>query len=80
MSCVCLEIEKRVRIAKILRAVIEFRSKKRRLDVVFNDSKFDLFVLMNVICFVDLFQSEMMLFSSKKMKKYFEIVKYELSN
>jgi hypothetical protein len=60
--------------------MIEFRFKKRRLDVVFNDSKFDLFVLMNVICFVDFFQSEMMLFSSKKMKKDFEIVKYELSN
>jgi hypothetical protein len=69
-----------VRIAKTLRVVIEFRSKKRELDVVFSDSKFDLFVLMNVICVADLFQSEMMLFSSKKMKEDFEIVKYELSN
>jgi hypothetical protein len=69
-----------VKIAKILRVVIEFRFKRRRFDVVHNDSKFDLFVLMNVICFADLFQSEMMLFSSKKMKKDFEIVKYELSN
>ncbi len=60
--------------------MIEFRSKKRRLDVVFSDSKFDLFVLMNVICFADLFQSEMMLSSSKKMKEDFEIVKYEFSN
>ncbi len=69
-----------MRIAKTLRVVIEFRSKKRELDVVFSDSKFDLFVLMNVICVADLFQSEMMLFSSKKMKEDFEIVKYELSN
>jgi hypothetical protein len=69
-----------VKIEKILRAVIKFRSKKRRLDVVLNDSKFDLFVLVNEICFADLLQSEMMLFSSKEMKKDFEIVKYEFSN
>jgi hypothetical protein len=55
VSCVCLWIEKRMRIAKILRAVIEFRSKKRKLDVVFNDSKFDRFILMIMICFIDLF-------------------------
>jgi hypothetical protein len=35
---------------------------------------------MNVICFADLFQSEMMLSSLKKMKNDFEIVKYEFSN
>ncbi len=69
-----------MKIEKILRAVIEFRFKKRELDVVFNDSKFDLFVLMNVICFADLSQNEMMLFSSKEMKEDFEIVKYEFSN
>ncbi len=33
--CVCLWIEKRVRVAKILRAEIRFRAKKRELDVVF---------------------------------------------
>jgi hypothetical protein len=33
-----------------------------------------------MICFVDLLQSEMMLFSSKEMKENFEIVKFELSN
>jgi hypothetical protein len=60
--------------------VIEFRFKKKILDVIFNHSKFDLFVLMNVICFVDFFQSEMMLSLSKKIKKDFEIVKYEFSN
>ncbi len=80
VSCVCLWIEKRVRIAKILRVVIEFRSKKRELDVVFSDSKFDLFVLINVICFADLVQSEMMLISSKEMKEDLKIVKYEFSN
>ncbi len=80
VSCVCFWIEKRMKIAKILRAVIEFRFKKRKLDVVFNDSKFDLFVLMNVICFADLLQSEMMLFSSKEMKEDFENVKHEFSN
>ncbi len=69
-----------MRIAKTLRAVIEFRFKKRELDIILNDSKFDLFVLMNVICFVHLFQSEIMLFSSKEMKKDFEIVTYEFSN
>jgi hypothetical protein len=35
---------------------------------------------MNVICFADFSQSEMMLFSLKEMKEDFEIVKYELSN
>jgi hypothetical protein len=69
-----------MRVAKVLRIVIEFRFKKKELDVVFNDSKFDRFVLVIMICFVDFFQSEMMLFSSKKVKKEFEIVKYELSN
>ncbi len=69
-----------MRIEKTLRAVIKFRFKKRRLDVVFSDSKFDLFVLVNEICFADLSQSEMMLFSSKEMKEDFEIVKYEFSN
>ncbi len=69
-----------MRIAKTLRAVIEFRSKKRELDVVSNDSEFDLFVLVNVICFADLSQNEMMLFFSKEMKEDFEIVKYEFSN
>jgi hypothetical protein len=38
------------------------------------------FALMNVICFVDLFQNEIVLFSSKEMKEDFEIVKCELSN
>ncbi len=71
---------KKMKVAKILKAVIEFRSKKRELDVVFSDSKFDQFVLMFVICFVDLFQSEMMLLSSKKMKNDYEMMKFELSN
>ncbi len=71
---------KRVRVAKILRTVIEFRFKKRRLDVVFSESKFDQFVLMSMICFVDLFQREMMSFSSKKMKNDYEIMKFEFSN
>jgi hypothetical protein len=69
-----------MRIAKTLKAVIEFRFKKRELDVVFNDSKFDQFVLMSVICFVDFFQSEMMLFSSKKMKNDYKMMKFESSN
>jgi hypothetical protein len=68
-----------MKIAKVLKIVIEFRSKKRKLDVVLNDSKFDRFVLMIMICFVDFFQNEMTLFSSKKMKKEFEIVKCEFS-
>jgi hypothetical protein len=71
---------KRVRVAKILRTVIEFRFKKRRLDVVFSESKFDQFVLMSMICFVDLFQREMMSFSSKKMKNDYEMMKFEFSN
>jgi hypothetical protein len=77
--CVSLN-QKKVKIAKILKAVIEFRFKKKELDVVFNDSKFDQFVLMSVICFVDLFQSEMMLFSSKEMKNDYEMMKFEFSN
>ncbi len=78
---VCVSLNrKKVRVAKILRAVIEFRSKKRKLDVVFNDSKFDQFVLMFVICFVDFFQSDMMLSSSKKMKNDYEMMKFEFSN
>jgi hypothetical protein len=60
--------------------VIEFRSKKRRLDVVFSDSKFDQFVLVSMICFVDLLQSEMMLLSSKEMKDDYEMMKFEFSN
>ncbi len=71
---------KRVKVAKILRVVIEFRSKKRKLDVVFSDSKFDQFVLVFMICFVDLFQSEMMLLPSKKMKDDYEMIEFELSN
>ncbi len=77
--CVSLN-RKKVKIAKILRAVIEFRFKKRRLDVVLSDSKFDQFVLMFVICFIDFSQSEMMLLSSKKMKNDYEMMKFELSN
>jgi hypothetical protein len=50
--CVFLN-RKKVRVAKTLKAVIEFRFKKRELDVVFNDSKFDQFVLMFMICFID---------------------------
>jgi hypothetical protein len=69
-----------MKIAKILRIVIEFRFKKKEFDIIFNDSKFDLFILINVICFINFFQNEMMLFSSKKMKKDFEIMKYEFSN
>ncbi len=80
MSCMCFWIEKRMKIAKILRIVIEFRFKKKEFDIIFNDSKFDLFILINVICFINFFQNEMMLFSSKKMKKDFEIMKYEFSN
>jgi hypothetical protein len=79
VACASLN-RRRVRVEKILRAVIEFRFKKRRLDVVFSDSKFDQFVLMFMICFVDLFQSEMMLSSSKKMKDDYEMMKFELSN
>jgi hypothetical protein len=71
---------KKVKVAKTLRVVIEFRFKKRELDVVLNDSKFDQFVLVSVICFVDLFQSEMMLLSSKKMKDDYEMMKFEFSN
>ncbi len=78
---VCVSLNrKKVKVAKILRIVIEFRSKKRELDVVFNDSKFDQFVLMFMICFVDFFQSEMMLSSSKKMKNDYEMMKFEFSN
>jgi hypothetical protein len=78
---VCVSLNrKKVKIAKILRAVIEFRFKKRRLDVVLSDSKFDQFVLMFVICFIDFSQSEMMLLSSKKMKNDYEMMKFELSN
>jgi hypothetical protein len=77
--CVFLN-RKKVKIAKILRVVIEFRSKKRELDVVFNDSKFDQFVLMFMICFVDFFQNEMMLLSSKEMKNDYEMMKFEFSN
>ncbi len=71
---------KKVKIAKTLRAVIEFRFKKRELDVVLSDSKFDQFVLMSMICFIDFFQSEMMLSSSKKMKNDYEMMKFEFSN
>jgi hypothetical protein len=60
--------------------MIEFRSKKREFDVVFNDSKFDQFVLMFMICFVNFSQNEMMLFSSKKMKNDYEMMKFEFSN
>ncbi len=47
VSCVCLWIEKRVKVAKILKAEIRFRAKKRRLDVVFK--RFEIrFVRLNV--------------------------------
>ncbi len=78
---VCMSLNrKKVKIAKTLRAVIEFRFKKRELDVVLSDSKFDQFVLMSMICFIDFFQSEMMLSSSKKMKNDYEMMKFEFSN
>ncbi len=79
VACASLN-RKRVKVEKILRAVIEFRSKKRELDVVLSDSKFDQFVLMFMICFVDFSQSEMMLLSSKKMKNDYEMMKFESSN
>jgi hypothetical protein len=78
---VCMFLnEKRVKIAKTLKTVIEFRFKKRKFDVVYSDSKFDQFVLMFMICFFDFFQNEMMLSSSKKIKNDYEIMKFELSN
>jgi hypothetical protein len=71
---------KKVKIAKILKTVIQFRFKKRKLNVILSDSKFHQFVLMFMICFVDFFQSEMMLFLSKKMKNNYEMMKFKLSN
>jgi hypothetical protein len=80
VTCVYLWIEKKMKVVKILRIVIKFQLKKRKLDVVFNDLKFNLFVLIIMLCFVNLFQSEMMLSSSKKIKENFEIAKFEFSN
>jgi hypothetical protein len=57
-----------------------FELKKENLTLFLNDLKFDLFILTFMICFVDFFQNKMMLFSSKKMKKDFEIVKFEFLN
>ncbi len=79
VACASLN-RKRVKVEKTLRVMIEFRFKKRKLDVVFSDSKFNQFVLMFMICFVDLLQSEMMLLSSKKMKNDYEMMKFEFSN
>jgi hypothetical protein len=45
-----------------------------------NDSKFDLLILTSMIFFVDLFQNEMILFSSKMMKEDFDDEKYKISN
>jgi hypothetical protein len=54
VACASLN-RKKVRIAKILKAEIEFRVKKKNLTLFSNDSKFDLFVLTFMICFVDFF-------------------------
>ncbi len=57
-----------------------FELRKENLTLFSNDSKFDVFILAFIICFVDLFQSEMILFSSKMMKKDFEYENHEVSN
>jgi hypothetical protein len=57
-----------------------FELRKESLTLFSNDLKFDLFVLASMICFIDLFQSEMILFSSKMMKKDFDCENYEFSN
>ncbi len=75
-----LWIEKKWKSRKSWEQKSSFELRKENLTLFSNDSKFDLFVLTSMICFVDLFQSEMMLFSSKEMKENFEIVKFELSN
>ncbi len=46
-----------------------FELRKENLTLSSNDSKFDLFILAFMICFIDLFQKRMILFSSKMMKK-----------
>ncbi len=84
LSCAVLRvrlwIEKEWESRKLWELWSNFDLRKEELDVVFSDSKFDQFVLMSVICFVDLLQSEMMLSSSKKMKDDYEVMKFELSN
>jgi hypothetical protein len=55
VSCVSLWIEREWESQKFWELWSNFDLRKKKLDVVFNDSKFDLFALMNVICFIDLF-------------------------
>ncbi len=73
-------IEKKWKSRKFWKLWSNFDFKKNKLDVVFNDSKFDQFILMFMIYFVDYFQNEIMLFSSKKMKNDYEMMKFEFSN
>jgi hypothetical protein len=80
VSCVCLWIKREWKSQKFWELWSNFDLKKEELDVVFNDSKFDLFVSTFMICFVDLSQSEMILFSSKMMKEDFDCENHELSN
>jgi hypothetical protein len=84
LNCVVLRvrlwIEKEWESRKFWELWSNFDLKKEKLDVVSSDSKFDQFVLMFTIYFIDLFQSEMMLLSSKKMKNDYEIMKFEFSN
>jgi hypothetical protein len=80
VSCVCLWIEREWESQKFWELWPNFDLKKEEIDVVFNDSKFDLFVLTFMICFIDLFQSEMILFSSKIMKENFDCENHEFSN
>ncbi len=84
LSCVVLRarfwIEKKWKSWKFWERRSNFELKKESLTLFSNDSKFDLFILTFMICFVDLFQSEMMLLSSKKMKDDYEKMKFEFSN
>ncbi len=84
LSCAVLRarlwIEKEWKSRKFWEQNSNFELRKEDLTLFSSDSKFDLFVLTFMICFVDFFQSEMMLLSSKQMKEDFEIVKFVLSN
>jgi hypothetical protein len=82
MLCrVCVfESKKSEKSRKFWKQKSNFELKKENLTLFSNDSKFDLFVLASMICFVDFSQSEMILFSSKMMKQDFDYENHEFSN
>jgi hypothetical protein len=75
-----LWIEKEWESRKLWKQRSNFELRKESLTLFSNDSKFDLFVLAFMICFVDLSQSEMILFSSKIMREDFDCENHEFSN